>query len=74
VLAAAGPFNLLVAVWLRTVADGQELETQIMRKLPHVDVGDRSVVIRPYKLGGRLLDPQGFALGVVRLDYDGPWA
>jgi len=72
VLSAAGPFNLLVAVWLRTVADGQQLETLIMRKLPHVEVGDRSVVIRPFKLAGRLLDAQGFATGVVPLDFADP--
>ena len=70
VLSAAGPYNLLVAVWLRTVADGQRLETLIMKKLPHVDIADRSVVIRPYKLAGRLLDPRGFSVGAVPLDLD----
>ncbi|GAB3865312.1 AsnC family transcriptional regulator [Nocardioides maradonensis] len=68
VLSAAGPFNLLVAVWLRNVADGQRLETQLMRRLPHVEVVDRSVVLRPHKLVGRLLDARGFAVGVVPLD------
>lgn len=68
VLSAAGPANLLVAVWLHTVADGQRLETQLMRRLPHVEVVDRSVVIRPYKLVGRLLDARGYAVGVVPLD------
>ncbi len=68
VLSAAGPFNLLVAVWLRSVADGQRLEAQLMRRMPHVEVVDRSVVMRPYKLVGRLLDARGFAVGVVPLD------
>ena len=68
VLSAAGPFNLLVAVWLRNVADGQRLETQVMRKLPHVEFVDRSVVIRPFKLVGRMLDARGFATGVVPLE------
>ncbi|TNM37400.1 Lrp/AsnC family transcriptional regulator [Nocardioides albidus] len=68
VLSAAGPYNLLVAVWLRSVADGQRLEIQLTRRLPHVEVADRSVVIRPYKLVGRLLDERGFATGVVPLD------
>lgn len=71
VLAAAGPFNLLVAVWLRSVADGQLFETQLMRRLPRVEVVDRSVVMRPFKLLGRLLDPHGFAIGVVPLDLVG---
>ena len=69
VLSAAGPFNLLVAVWLRTVADGQLLETQLARRLPYVEVVDRSVVIRPFKLVGRMLDARGFATGVVPLGF-----
>ncbi|MFM9371974.1 Lrp/AsnC family transcriptional regulator [Streptomyces sp. Da 82-17] len=68
ILSAAGPFNLLIAVWLRTISDGQRLETSIMRKLPHIDVVDRSVVIRPYKLAGRRLDRRGFSTGTVPLD------
>lgn len=68
VISAAGPFNLLVAVWMHSVAEGQRLETQLMRRLPHVEVVDRSVVIRPFKLVGRLLDSRGFAVGVVPLD------
>lgn len=68
VLSAAGPANLLVAAWLRSIADGQRLETQLIRRLPHVEVADRSVVMRPYKLVGRLLDAAGFATGVVPLD------
>lgn len=67
VLSAAGPFNLLVSVWLRSIVDGQRLETLIMRKLPHVEIVDRSVVIRPFKLAGQLLDTRGFAAGVVPL-------
>lgn len=65
VLGAAGPSNLLVAAWLRTVADGQQLESEVMRKLPRVEFVDRSVVIRPFKLAGRMLDERGFATGIV---------
>ncbi|GAA1210212.1 Lrp/AsnC ligand binding domain-containing protein [Prauserella alba] len=68
ILTAAGPVNLTVAAWLHSVADGQRLETQLRRLLPHVDVVDRSVVLRPYKLVGRLLDARGFATGVVPLE------
>lgn len=72
VLSTAGPYNLLIAVWLRTVGDGQRLEAHIMRKLPTVEVVDRSVVVRPFKLAGRLLDPRGFAIGTVPLGLHGP--
>lgn len=68
ILSAAGPYNLLIAVWLRTLSDGQRLESSIMRKLPHLEVVDRSVVIRPYKLAGRRLNRRGFSVGVVPLE------
>lgn len=54
--------------WPPYPRSGQRLETQPTRRVPHVEVADRSVVIRPYKLVGRLLDPAGFATGVVPLD------
>lgn len=73
VLSAAGPYNLLLAVWLRSVRDGQRLETQAMQQLPYVELVDRSVVIRPYKLAGRLLDPRGYSVGTVPLAF-GEWA
>jgi DNA-binding Lrp family transcriptional regulator len=71
VLNAVGPANLLVAVWLRTSLDSQRLETQLLRRLPYVEVTDRSIVIRPFKLVGRLLDPRGYAVGVVPLALPG---
>lgn len=67
VLNTVGPANLLVAVWLRTALDSQRLETQLVRRLPFVEVTDRSIVVRPIKLVGRLLDEHGFAVGVVPL-------
>lgn len=67
VLPAAGPHNVLVAAWLRSIADGQRLETQLRRRLPAVEVADRAIVLRPRKLVGRLLDHRGFATAVVPL-------
>lgn len=68
VTSAAGPHNLIIAVWLRSLIDVQELETHMARRLPHLDIVDRSVVVRPVKLVGRLLDEQGYATGNVPLD------
>jgi DNA-binding Lrp family transcriptional regulator len=68
VLSTAGPSNLLIAVWLRTMTDAQELEIQLSRKLPQIDIVDRSIVVRAHKLVGRLLDENGFALSAVSLD------
>ncbi|NBE53639.1 Lrp/AsnC family transcriptional regulator [Streptomyces boluensis] len=68
VMGTAGPYNLIVAVWLRSLPDVQQLEIRISRTLPSVDIVDRSVTIRPLKLVGRLLDKRGYAAGTVPLD------
>ncbi|MDA3642946.1 Lrp/AsnC family transcriptional regulator [Saccharopolyspora indica] len=68
VTSAAGPHNLIIAVWQRSLADVQDLETHMSRRLPHLDIVDRSIVVRPVKLVGRLLDERGHATGCVPLD------
>lgn len=50
------------------MTDAQELEIQVSRKLPQIDVADRGIVVRAHKLVGRLLDENGFAVGAVSLD------
>ncbi|GAA4474078.1 Lrp/AsnC family transcriptional regulator [Rhodococcus olei] len=72
VVSTAGPHNLLVAAWLRRLEDVQRLEAQITRRLSAVTITDRSLVIRPYKLLGRLLDPHGFSTAVVPMDIRPP--
>lgn len=69
-LSTAGPTNLITAAWLRTVTDGQRLEARLRQRMPWVEVVDRSVVLRPVKLVGRLLDPRGLAVGTVPLRAD----
>ncbi|WP_344886105.1 Lrp/AsnC family transcriptional regulator [Zhihengliuella alba] len=66
-LSTAGPTNLIAAAWLRTVTDGQRLEARLRQQMPWLEFVDRSVVLRPVKLVGRLLDPRGFAVGTVPL-------
>ena len=68
VTSTAGPYNLIIAVWLRSLVDVQELETHMARRLPHLDIVDRSITVRPVKLVGRLLDEQGYSTGAVSLD------
>ncbi|MGH3439812.1 MAG: Lrp/AsnC family transcriptional regulator [Sciscionella sp.] len=65
VTATAGPCNLIMAVWLRSLSDVPELEKQISREMPYLDIVDRSVVVRPIKLVGRLLGKEGHATGAV---------
>jgi DNA-binding Lrp family transcriptional regulator len=70
-VSTAGPYDFAVALWLRSLADLEELEIQLAAKAPHVDVADRAVVIRPGQRVGRLLDVDGYAAGVVPCDPRG---
>ncbi|MEU6676728.1 Lrp/AsnC family transcriptional regulator [Streptomyces sp. NPDC046925] len=65
----AGPHNLVVDVWLRTLHDVHAFEAHLSRALPHLSVGDRSVVLRTVKHMGRLLDHDGHSVGVVPLHH-----
>ncbi|MFJ1747098.1 Lrp/AsnC family transcriptional regulator [Streptomyces sp. NPDC088116] len=63
----AGPHNLVIDVWLRTLADVHAFETHLSRRLPRLAIDDRSVVLRTVKHMGRLLDRGGRCVGVVPL-------
>ncbi|WP_443060106.1 Lrp/AsnC family transcriptional regulator [Streptomyces sp. NBC_00444] len=63
----AGPNNLVIDVWLRTLADVHVFEAHLSRRLPRLTIGDRSVVLRTVKHMGRLLDRDGRSVGVVPL-------
>jgi DNA-binding Lrp family transcriptional regulator len=63
-----GPFNLYLALWLRSIADIQEFESQLNVKVPHMSIADRSLVLRPVKQMGQLLDEDGKRIGNVPID------
>jgi DNA-binding Lrp family transcriptional regulator len=63
----AGPYNLVIDVWLRDLRDVHAFEAHLSRKLPRLTVADRSVVLRTVKHMGRLLDHDGRCVGVVPL-------
>ena len=65
VAVAAGPVNLLIGVWLRSISHVSELEALLERKLPGVEVAERCVVIRPVKQVGHLLREDGTSRGTV---------
>ncbi|RFC70816.1 Lrp/AsnC family transcriptional regulator [Streptomyces sp. AcE210] len=65
----AGPHNLVVDVWLRTLHDVHTFEAHLSRRLPRLTVADRSVVLRTVKHMGRLLDRGGRSVGVVPLRH-----
>lgn len=61
VVTTVGEYNVVVAVWLRTLQDVGRLEAIIEERLPGVTIADRSVVLRTTKHLGHLLDPRGRA-------------
>ena len=63
-----GPFNLYLALWLRSVAHIQEFESQLNVKVPHMSIADRSLVLRPVKQMGQLVDEDGWRIGSVPID------
>ncbi|MBO0906859.1 Lrp/AsnC family transcriptional regulator [Arthrobacter sunyaminii] len=58
-----GPYDLIMGVWLKSLAEIQRLEQQLEVKLPGVSTVDRSVVVRSVKQLGQILDAQGRATG-----------
>ncbi|WP_053202202.1 Lrp/AsnC family transcriptional regulator [Jiangella muralis] len=66
-----GAANLLLGVWLRSLADLQRLEAALAERVPELRVLDRSIALRTAKRMGHLLDASGRAVGHVPVD---PWA
>lgn len=62
---AIGPYNLVLSVWMRSLADVQGLEVMIEDTLPGVTISDRSAVLRTVKNLGHLLDAAGRWTGQV---------
>ena len=56
-----GPYNLVLSVWMRALADVQRLEAVIEEGVPGVSIADRSVVLHSVKKEGRFLTPGGLA-------------
>jgi len=60
-----GEYNVIMAVWLRTLQDVRRMEAIIEERLPGVSIADRSVVLRTTKHLGHLLHADGRASGEV---------
>ena len=56
-----GPYNLVLSVWMRALADVQRLEAAIEEGVPGVSIADRSVVLQSLKKEGRYLRTGGLA-------------
>jgi DNA-binding Lrp family transcriptional regulator len=65
VVNTVGEYNVIMAVWLRTLQDVGRVEAIIEDRLPGVSIADRSVVLRTTKHLGHLLRADGRASGEV---------
>lgn len=65
-----GPQNLLLTVWLASLADVGRVEALLAERLPQLHLVDRSVALRQVKLMGRLIDEQGAGAECVPI---APW-
>lgn len=66
--AVIGSSNLVATVWLRSLSDLSSLETEIMTRIPDVQVNDRLLTLRRLKLMGQVLDDSGRAQRYVPMD------
>lgn len=68
--AVTGASNLIITMWLRSLADSQRIEQLLSQHFPDLVLNDRAVALRVAKRMGRLLDDVGRSTGVVPID---PW-
>jgi DNA-binding Lrp family transcriptional regulator len=68
VLATVGHRNLCFAAWVPSISHVVRMESQLVTRMPHVQVTERSFVTRPVKLMGQLLDEDGWRTGTVPID------
>ncbi|MFG3255896.1 Lrp/AsnC family transcriptional regulator [Streptomyces sp. NPDC048172] len=68
----AGPYNLVLDVWLRALHDVHALETHIGRELHGLSlrIDERAVVLRTIKHVGRVLDKSGRSVRAVPMELD----
>jgi DNA-binding Lrp family transcriptional regulator len=69
--AVTGASNLIMSVWLRSLADSQRLELLLARELPDLTLTDRAITLQTDMRMGRVLDSAGRGIGAVPID---PWA
>jgi DNA-binding Lrp family transcriptional regulator len=60
--------SLIVVAWLSSLEEVHRFEQDFLQKVPDVEVLDRLVVLRAVKRMGHLLDDEGRAVDIVRMD------
>lgn len=69
--AVTGTDNLVISLWLRSIADSQRFEEQLSTHFPTLTVTDRTIELRAIKRMGCVLDDDGRSTTVIPVD---PWA
>jgi DNA-binding Lrp family transcriptional regulator len=69
VLAITGPYNIYAAAWLRSLNHVHLLESALATKFPHISLMNSSVVIRPVKQVGHLVDEDAWSYCHIPIDY-----
>jgi DNA-binding Lrp family transcriptional regulator len=67
----SGPNNLILDLWLRSLADMHALEAHLESRLSRYQlrIAERAIVLRTVKHVGRILDRSGRSIGVAPLNY-----
>lgn len=68
--AVTGADNLVISLWLRSLADSQRFEEQLSTRFPTLAVTDRTIELHAAKRMGCLLTPTGRIHEVIPVD---PW-
>ncbi|OLF09268.1 Lrp/AsnC family transcriptional regulator [Actinophytocola xanthii] len=68
--AVTGVDNLVISLWLRSLADSQRFEEQLSTRFPSLTVTDRTIELSAAKRMGCVLTPAGHTREVVPVD---PW-
>ena len=69
--AVTGADNLIMTLWVRSLARIQQLEAHLAEEFPTLTLTDRAVTLRAVKRMGCLLDDAGTITEVIPID---PWA
>lgn len=69
--AATGASNVLVIAWLRSQHECILLENRLLQSFPNLHITERQLTLRALKRMGRLLAPNGSAVGHIPF---GVWA
>jgi DNA-binding Lrp family transcriptional regulator len=64
-VSTAGRHNLMVTVWLASLAEIGPVETRLTGCLPGLVIADRAITLWPLKIGGHILDLQGRHIRMV---------